>query len=243
MSLIISTIGAVLFSALCAKPLRAMPWLFYLLAVLIAVAGIYFTLSPPPNQVLRAVVFAIQKGQVGFALFVVVMFVGVFSQDSAVRRALNPVRAELSIVAAILIIGHFTLYLGNYLSLATQLFSRQPSIISSFLIALVMLVLLVILTITSFNAVKRRMDAGRWKGVQRLAYLFFGLIFLHLLGYLMIPVLGGSPGAVLNVTVYTVVFAAYAILRVRKALRDRQSSHGDAEASGLKPIANRSALE
>jgi DMSO/TMAO reductase YedYZ heme-binding membrane subunit len=228
MSLIISLIAAAALAISCAKPLKQAPWAFYLLAALVAAAGVYFTYSPLPNPVLRSVVFAIQKGQVAFALFAVVMFTGVLAQDSKARRHLGPVRAELSIMAAVLIVAHFVPYLSNYLGYAASLLTLRPSILSSLAAALVMLVLLALLTVTSINAVKRRMDAGRWKALQRLAYPFFALILLHLLGYLLIPALNGAPRAILEVVVYLLVFAAYTALRIRKALTDRASQKAPA---------------
>jgi DMSO/TMAO reductase YedYZ heme-binding membrane subunit len=231
MSLIVSLIAAAVFAVLCAKPLRRAPWAFYLLAILVAAGGIYLTYQPVSNTIVRSVVFAIQKGQVAFSLFAVVMFVGAFGQDSKVRRLLNPVRAELSIIAAVLIVGHFVPYLSNYLGHAANLLSLRPSILGSLTIALVLLVLLALLTVTSLNAVKKRMDSGRWKAIQRLAYPFFGLIFLHLIGYLLIPALNGSMRAILGVAVYTTIFGVYALLRARRTLRDRQ-----AELRQFRPI-------
>jgi len=215
---------AVAFTVLCAKPLRHAPWVFYVLAALIAVAGVYFTYNPLPSQVLRSVIFAIQKGQVAFSLFAVVMFIGVFEKDSKVRRLLNPVRAELSIVAAILITAHFTPYLSNYLSYATSLFSLRPSILSSLLIAMAMLILLILLTVTSINVVKKRIDAGKWKALQKLSYPFFALILLHLLGFFVVPALAGSSQAILQIIVYLLVFVSYTTLRTKKALADRQAT-------------------
>jgi DMSO/TMAO reductase YedYZ heme-binding membrane subunit len=224
MSLIVSLIAATAFAVLCAKPLRHAPWVFYLLAALVAAGGIYLTYQPVSSAIIRSIVFAIQKGQVAFSLFAVVMFIGVFGQDSKARRLLNPVRAELSIIAALLIVGHFVPYLSNYLGYAASLLSLRLSILSSLAIALILLVLLVLLTATSLGAVKRRMDTVRWKAVQRLAYPFFGLIFCHLLGYLLIPALNGSGRAILGVAVYTAVFGAYTALRARRALVERRQA-------------------
>jgi DMSO/TMAO reductase YedYZ heme-binding membrane subunit len=229
MSIILSLFAVTIFSLVFCRVIKYVPWLFYILAVAIAAAGIYFTYNPAPNQILRSIVFATQKGQVAFSLFAIVMFIGVFAKDSAVRRRLNPIRAELSIMAAILIVAHFVPYLSNYFSSALNLTSLPPSIISSLTIALIMLVLLVLLTVTSFNAIKKRMEAGHWKALQRFAYIFFALIFFHLLGYLAIPALGGSLLALLNMGIYAAVFLAYTVLRIRRALLDKKVS---AEASG-----------
>jgi len=228
MSLIISLAVAIAFSAICARPLQRVPWLFYLLSLLVCGAGIYLTYNPLPYELVRSAVFAVQKGQLGFSFFVVVMFIGVFGHDSAIRRYLNPVRAELSIMAAFLMISHFVPYLINYLSLTAHLASLRPGIAASLMIALALLVLLALLTVTSFNAVKKRMEAHTWKTVQRLAYVFFGLTFFHMLGYLLTPALSGSGKAVFGVIAYTAIFLLYAVLRVRKAWADNRTDRAEA---------------
>jgi DMSO/TMAO reductase YedYZ heme-binding membrane subunit len=202
----------------------AAPGVCYSLAVLVTLGTMFFTYSPPPNLIIRSIVFAVQKGQVAFSLFALVMFVGAFGHNSAIRRYLNPIRAELSIIAAFLVIGHFALYLSNYISYKSGLFLLAPGFVSSFIIAIIMLILLMPLTITSFNLIKKQMSANRWKTVQRLAYPFFGLIFFHMLGYLVVPALNGSGRAMLNVGMYAAIFLAYVVLRIRRALLDRKVS-------------------
>jgi DMSO/TMAO reductase YedYZ heme-binding membrane subunit len=223
MSLIFSLGITVVFAAIFAKPLKSCPLAFYLLAVLVCAVSIYLTYVPSSNQLVRSFVFAVQKGHVGFSFFTMVMFTGVFSRDSAIRQYLNPVRAELSIMAAILIIAHFVPYLSNYLSYSANLLSLRLNIATSLLIALVMLVLLLVLTVTSFNAIKKRMNAGKWRFLQRFAYLFYGLILAHLLGYLIIPALNGSSSAIVGVATYALVFGAYLLFRVRRSLSDKKA--------------------
>jgi DMSO/TMAO reductase YedYZ heme-binding membrane subunit len=222
MSLIISLLVMTALAAAIRVPLGRLPLLFYGLACAVSVAGIYLTLFTHPHALIRAFAFAVQKGHLGFSLFAVVMYIGVFDARSPIRRFFNPVRAELSIIAAILIAGHFILYLRTYLVLMGDIFSLRWSILTALAIALILLTLLIVLTVSSFNAVKRKMRPATWKKLQKLAYLFFGLVYLHLLGYLLPPALSGSVTAMTNVAVYSVLFGAYAVLRVRKALRERR---------------------
>jgi len=236
MSLIVSLLLVTVFAGVCQRPLAHFPALFYVLALLVCIVGIYFTLSPHSSPAVRTITFAIQKGHLGFAFFTVVMFIGVLGHSSSARRYLTPVRAQFSIIAGILIVGHLTPYLGNYLAFIPSLFSLRPSIASSLVIALILLVLLALLVVTSFNAVKKMMDAGKWKTVQKLAYPFFGLVFFHLLGYLMIPVLSGSTSTLVNLTVYCVVFALYVILRIRRAVLDKHALVGVATNGTLNNV-------
>ena len=79
-----------------------------------------------------------------------------------------------------------------------------------------------ILLVTSFQVVKRRMSAARWKGVQRLAYPFYLLTYVHLLLMLAPSALHGGVAATTSVAVYSIVFAAYVVLRLVRAAKDRR---------------------
>jgi DMSO/TMAO reductase YedYZ heme-binding membrane subunit len=175
--------------------------------------------APTPNTLLRPFQDLIQKGQLGFAFFVVVMFIGVLKDGSSLRARLLPVRGELSILGSILVCGHFILLLINYSTLLGHFFQLRLSLLIPLTLSLLLLLTLVALTATSFRAVRSAMNPLLWRRIQRLAYVFFGLIYLHILGYLLVPALQGAPNARLSIAVYSVVFIAYAILRVRMGRR------------------------
>lgn len=229
MSLLVSLLVVILFSLIFHKPLKRFPFVFYLIAAGVAALGMYFTLSPHPSSIIRACAFALQKGQVAFAFFTLVMFIGVFDKDSAVRRLYNPIRAQLSIMGTILILGHLSPYLANYLRMLSSIFSLSVNILFSLMIACVLIVLVVLLAATSFNVIKKQMSSKSWKRVQMLAYPFYALIFFHLLGYLIVPAMNGSMIPLVNLMIYCMVFALYAILRIRKALRDSRQHQAEAE--------------
>ena len=93
----------------------------------------------------------------------------------------------------------------------------------AFAIALGLLVLLLVLGVTSFQGVKRRMSADRWKAVQKWAYPFFGLVYVHLSLMLAPSALGGGASAQESLAVYTAVFGVYAVARIYRALAERSS--------------------
>ncbi|MFR1639160.1 MAG: hypothetical protein ACLSVD_08270 [Eggerthellaceae bacterium] len=62
-------------------------------------------------------------------------------------------------------------------------------------------------------------EASGWKSIQRLAYPFYVLIYVHLALFLAPSALAGKETAVVSLTVYTVVMAAYVLCRTRKALQ------------------------
>lgn len=229
MSQIVSAIAIVAFVAVFRESIRKRPAAFYLLAMLVAVFGIYFTYNPSPAGAVRAIVFAVQKGHIGFALLALVMFVGVFDRASVVRSALGPMRGPLSIMGAILMLGHAVPYLANYLSMAGAVFSLKPTVQASLCIAAVLLVLLGVLAITSIKVLRAHMDARTWKRVQLLAYPFFLLIFLHLLGYLLVPFAAGSTEILVGLGFYGAVLVSYLALRIRRFVLDRHAG----EAGGL----------
>lgn len=101
--------------------------LFYLAAVALAGAGAYLTIAPPAVLPLREVAFVVQKGYVAFALFAVVMMMGVLDKRSAVRRRLQPVRAQLSLLGTILIAGHIGFYAVVYLEILGSVGASNPS--------------------------------------------------------------------------------------------------------------------
>lgn len=223
MNIAISLVIAVLFSFAVAKILKKYSLLFYVLAALISFIGVYFTWNPSNLEILRGATFVIQKGQLGFSLFAVVMFIGVFGKDTKIRRLLTPVRAELSILASILIFGHFVPYLISYTSMLGNLVTLRQSMLVSLFIALLLLILLLFLVVTSFNVIKKRMTKKSWLFVQRFAYLFFILVFIHLCGFLIVPASAGSLDASISLIIYGVVLLLYVVLRVRRSLLDKTS--------------------
>ncbi len=213
-------------------PLMKHPVVFYALAMLLNVLYVSSIAFTYPEFARRTLFFLMQKCTLSLALFTVVMFIGVFRKDSKVSLALRPVRAELSILACILAMGHMTMYL---LSFAPRLFkggAAEGSFLVFFATALALLVLLLVLGITSFKGVKRRMDAGAWKRLQKWAYVFFGLVYVHLVSILLPAALLRGETAKMSIAVYTVLFGLYAAARVYRALKDRKANQlGDAQSA------------
>ena len=183
------------------NPLKACPMAFYAAALLVDVAFVAGTFWGMPREVWSVFFVLIQKCLLPLALFVVVMYIGVLDRGSRACMWLKPVRAELSIVA-------WLLSLGN--------------VAASFAVAVVLLALLAVLGVTSFNLVKKRMRTETWKKVQKLAYPFFLLTYVHLLLMLAPSALHGGVAATTSVAVYSIVFAAYVVLRLVRAAKDRR---------------------
>lgn len=160
-------------------PLHKWPVAFYVLAVAADVAYVIGVEGLLPRVVMGPLTLLMGKCVLSLALFVVVMYIGVFAKGSKVHQWLKPVRSELSIIACILACGHMAVYLGSY---APRLGGTLGvNVVSALVVALALLVLLLVLGVTSFAFVKRRMRTDSWKRLQRWAYVFFGLVYVHLM--------------------------------------------------------------
>lgn len=203
-------------------PLKKCPGAFYALATACVVLFFAGDALGFPRAVSNAFFILIHKCTLALALFVVVMFIGTFSKASRIRRWLQPVRAELSIVACILSVGHMVVYLVSY---AARLISGVvgPSVAAALSIALLLGVLLAVLGVTSLRVANRRMAKSAWKHVQMLAYPFVALVYAHLMLMLLPPAIAGGEAARCSVGVYTAVFASYAVARLARAVIDRRA--------------------
>ncbi|MDR1183262.1 MAG: hypothetical protein LBK67_00515 [Coriobacteriales bacterium] len=207
------------------KPLKRVPLAFYALALVACVASLWLFALPATERpiLLNGLYFIMRRGYIALSLFTLVMFIGVFDESSLIRRALNPTRAEYSIIAAILIIGHFVPYLAGYLQQLMSPFPLRGSIAVSLTLSCALLLLLTVLTVTSFNIVKQHMPPRAWRRLQRLSYLFFLLVYAHLSGFLLPAALQGSPIALTSIIIYSLIFVSYTILRIRRSLKAHRS--------------------
>jgi DMSO/TMAO reductase YedYZ heme-binding membrane subunit len=230
---LITLVITIALAFLLRKPLKKAPLAFYALAVVACVVSLWLFSLPATERpaLLGGLYFIMRRGYVALSLFTVTMFIGVFNENSSIRRALNPVRAEYSIIAAILIVGHIVPYLISYLQQLMSPLSLRGNIAVSLALSCVLFFLLVLLTVTSFTVVRQHMRSRTWKNLQRLAYLFFLLIYAHLAGFLLPAALQGSPIALTNMAIYSVLFVSYAILRVHRSLSARRRTLAHLEAT------------
>lgn len=214
------------FAYLLRKPIRKMPWLFYAIAVLLNVVLYLNVTMTFPRELRLLTQMLMNKGGLGVAFFVVVMWIGVFPRDGRVSKALRPIRAELSIIACILIAGHMWLYLVTYVGNLIGRSTVTGAVMAALIVAFVLLALAVVLGVTSLREVKRHMRAASWKKLQSGAYLFYALILVHVLliiGPAAVRQFGNfSNPAFLNATVYLVVFGSYMVARVWRFAVDRR---------------------
>lgn len=183
--------------------------------------GYFFSL---PREVWLVLSVLIQKCMLALALFTTVMFIGVLPKKVKGSTSLLAIRSNMSIMACFLALAHMGVYLGTYLA---SLFSGAPlktNVLLSFVVALAVFVLLLVLGVTSFRTVKSRMSGTAWKSVQKLAYPFFILTYVHLVIVLAPAAAHGGAAAQTTIAVYSAVFGFYAVLRIYRAVVDARES-------------------
>ena len=218
MLFLIALIIAVLFAAFLSPALRKAPLPFYLAAALLAAgAAVAAQLDMESDLLLDWVLPLFNRGAAAAAFWALVMWAGALPRGSRAGKRLLAVRGELSILAAILTLCHAVLRGLMYLrQLLRPRFSPDGVFLSTCLTVLLLLLIMLPLTVLSFKAVRRRMAAKRWKHIQRLAYLFYGLIYVHVLILYLPPALQGLREYGFSVLLYSAVWLSYLVFRLRK---------------------------
>jgi len=221
MRFIIAIVAACVFVTLFARSIKAVPWFWYGIALLFDFVYLYGIVNNLPPVFLEVLSVLVQRGTFATALFAIVMYIGVFPEQSWVHKTLGGIRGELSIIAGILILAHCLNYLSSYLGvLMRHIGAINGNQLASLAIAILLLFLVLLLCVTSFKAVKNRMKYSTWKNIQRSSYVFFALIYGHQLLILYPSALKGSGDAFLTCVASGIVFLAYFIVRFTVYLRE-----------------------
>lgn len=220
MLLLLALAQVFIFLFLFHKGLRKHPNIFYIVAVAIVVFlaadGLLQFSTDWPEWVSEYVLSTFYRGSFATALFIVIMFIGALNAQRKPVRTLMGIRAELSIFASVLTLGHNVVYGYSYFPmLFTNPGAMRPEYLAATIVTLILLVLLIPLFITSFPSVRKKMAPKRWKKLQRWAYLFYLLIYVHVL-ILFIPRIHMGGNYLIGTIVYTIIYAAYIILRLKK---------------------------
>ena len=170
-----------------------------------------------PQLVNTYIIGLLTRGAFATALWYVIMFTGALPNGSAPIKKLMPIRSELSIFTAILTlchnIGFGRTYFVRLFTDSERMSSNQKT---AGILSIAMLVIMIPLTVMSFPAVRKKMNAKLWKKLQRTAYLFYAMIYLHVLVLYYPMAKAGREGIFFNILVYSIAFIGYAVMRVRK---------------------------
>ncbi len=213
----------------CAKSvIKTHSGVFYacsaLVAVLVVVISIFGLESSVPNFVATKILPVFSNSGLSTALYIYIMYANAVPKGHFIMKTVMPIRAELSIIATILTLGHNIYYGITYFP---TVFTAPSELETRFLLAaicsLVMMAIMLPLFLTSFKSVRNKMNAKTWKNLQKSAYIFYALIYIHVL-ILTIPmaVLGDVKSQIM-IFVYSVVFIGYAVLRLGKAFGENDA--------------------
>lgn len=224
MKLIIGLALALIFYTLLNKQIKKHATAFYVgtYAWILAVIS-YYSLNMSakmPTWFTSYFMDIFQRGVFSTATFIIVMYLGVFVKHNNWSRKMMGIRGEISIIGCIFVLCHNVLFGIVYfptLFKHPELMTIQTKVAS--IITLILLALMLPLFITSFKCVRKKMKGKTWKNIQRLAYPFFILIYVHV----MVLYSANIAMHKVDIVVYTIVYLAYVVLRLRKYFLKRAS--------------------
>jgi len=109
----------------------------------------------------------IESGHISLALFLLVMFAGVFGKKSLFYKRILLVRGDLAIIGFILLIPHAI----KRLPLALYGYNFTGMIAGIIMLPLI---------VTSFMSIRKKMRPKNWKNLHKLAYLAYFMIYIHI---------------------------------------------------------------
>lgn len=227
MLLIISLIIVALFIYFLKDSLKKYANIFYIGVAVISIAVFLLEFLSMPLFVKNNILGIFAKGSLGTAMFVAVMYAGALPKGSKLIAPLMKIRGELSITAAILVLCHnFTYGMTYFRMLFTKTSLLSATQLAAAVISLVLIAIMLVLTVTSFPSVRKKMQAKKWKQLQRTAYVFYGLMYVHIM-LINIPYARLGLGTyIANVVIYSIVFLGYAAMRIAKAVSVKAARAG-----------------
>lgn len=221
MRLIACLITALVFFYLLEKPIKKHATLFYIATVIISVLSVLAPKKGLPFVIDYLVKNILARGTLAGALFIMVMVASV-CPAAKLRGLLLRTRGEMAIIAALLTLIHNISYGKHYfVALFTKISDLDAPRIFAAVLSLVMIVLLIPLTLTSFMVIRKKMNPKKWKSLQRLSYLFYGLLFIHISMIFSISIAKGHLSTLFDLTVYAIIYIAYLICRAKKYEKQR----------------------
>ena len=234
MLLIISLIIVALFIYFLKGSLKKHAGIYYIGAAVISIAVFLIGFLPMPLFLKNNILGIFAKGSLGTAMFVAVMYAGALPKGSKLIAPLMKIRGELSITAAILVLCHnFTYGITYFRMLFIKPEALSATQLTAAIISIILITIMLVLTVTSFQAVRKKMKAKKWKQLQRTAYVFYGLMYVHIM-LINIPYARLGLGTyIANVVIYSIVFLGYAAMRIAKVVSVKAARAG--KTYGKKP--------
>ena len=166
----------------------------------------------------------LKKGVIAGALFILVMYAIIFPFSKAFRSKLMKLRAELAITASLFTIVHNIVYGRKYfILLFTNIGKLKSYEVFAAILSLLMISLLIPLTITSFMSIRKKMEAKKWKKLQRFSYIFYALLYFHIVLLFSGRILQAKTKYIIDFIIYTLIFALYLILRLNNYIKQNKT--------------------
>ncbi|WP_042277197.1 ferric reductase-like transmembrane domain-containing protein [[Clostridium] dakarense] len=155
---------------------------------------------------------ASMKGNFSIAFFLIVMFAGALNPKWKITKKLLSIRAESAILGSIFILPHAIMYLVRFI---VKLLNHKPITtlyVIYLIVGLIAFIIMIPLFVTSLKKFRAKMKFADWKKIQRWAYPFYLLVYVHI----VLAIFNDKEIDILKLSIYTVLFGGYFILKLIK---------------------------
>ena len=217
MILTLTLICSLAFFRFFGKALKKKPAVLYGICILLSLVSIFYPREggiPFLDFFFKKIM---QRGVLAGSLFIWVMQAPVLPKSSSERKTIYLFRGEMAICASLITLAHNLAFGGKYFG---ALFFGQGHIslmeLHAAIVSCLMILLLIPLTITSFQTVRRKMQAKTWKKLQNWSYLFYLLLYLHIFFIYQGALIRGKGDYFFTLMIYSFIFGFYGFLRIRQ---------------------------
>lgn len=220
MNLLLALFVSLVIIFLAEKSIRKHPAVWYCCAFILSLLSTMLP-SSAPDWLQSIIASFISHGTLATALFILVMYARILPPKSRAFRTLMSLRAPLAIMASFMILIHNrTYFIYYYKNVHLRNISMSKPEIAAAVCTTLMLLLLLPLTITSFTCIRKKLKGVVWKRLQRLSYIFYGLIYMHVALLFGLQIAKGNKRYQLELAVYTAIFGYYLVSRVALYLKN-----------------------
>ena len=241
MILTLTLICSLAFFRFFGKALKKKPAVLYGICILLSLVSIFYPREggiPFLDFFFKKIM---QRGVLAGSLFIWVMIAPVLPKSFSGRKTIYLLRGEMAICASLITLAHNLAFGGKYFG---ALFLGQGHIslmeLHAAIVSCLMILLLIPLTVTSFQAVRRKMQGKTWKKLQNWSYLFYLLLYLHIFFIYQGALIRGKGEYFFTLMLYSFIFGFYGFLRIRQYRIQKESKEKKAvpllRIAGLLPI-------
>ena len=224
MIVILALICSLAFFHFFGKALKKKPAVLYGICILLSLVSIFYPREggiPFLDFFFKKIM---QRGVLAGSLFIWVMLAPVLPKSFSGRKTIYLLRGEMAICASLITLAHNLAFGGKYFG---ALFLGQGHIslmeLHAAIVSCLMILLLIPLTVTSFQAVRRKMQGKSWKKLQNWSYLFYLLLYLHIFFIYQGALIRGKGEYFFTLMIYSFIFGFYGFLRIRQYRIQKES--------------------